>query len=214
MSIAMSDYKNKGYVEKPKIINIRNSNKFFGNSNKGYKLTDKGEYSVAKPEEADKISQILILYFKNPEKKIITDATLGMAGNTINFTKYFKCVNAFELDNVHYDIAKNNIKVAGVKDKVKLIKGNYTELYKTVKQHMIYIDAPWGGRGYHRIKNLKLKLSGQNISTFCNNLKGKSKYVALNLPFNFDFNDLLKNTKFDKLHVYKITEKQYLGVLL
>jgi 16S rRNA G966 N2-methylase RsmD len=215
------DYNNikNGYKNIPTVIEVRNYKKYFNiqneinNKNKKYKLTDKGIYSIAKPVEADKISQILSKYFKNPEKTVITDATLGMGGNTISFVKNFKCVNAFELDEVHYKTAKHNIKVSGFEKKVKIIKGDYTKLFDSVKQKIIYIDAPWGGVNYYKVKNLKLKLGGENIATFCNKLKSKTKYIGLNLPYNYDFNDLLKKTEFEKIKVYKITKKQYLGVL-
>jgi 16S rRNA G966 N2-methylase RsmD len=218
------DYNNRknGYKNIPKVIKVRNYKKYFNiqnetneinNKTNKYKLTDKGIYSISKPVEAEKISKILSKYFKNPEKIVITDATLGMGGNTMSFVKYFKCVNAFELDEVHYETAKHNIKLSDFEKKVKIIKGDYTKLFNSVTQNIIYIDAPWGGVNYYKVKNLKLKLGGENIATFCNKLKSKTKYIALNLPFNYDFNDLLKKTEFEKLKVYKITKKQYLGVL-
>lgn len=205
------DYDNRknGYKNAPKVIKINDNTKkrLFENSKKEYKLTDKGKYSIARPPEADKISKILSKYFKNPEKVVITDATLGMGGNTMSFVKYFKCVNAFELDDTHYKTAKHNIKIGGFEKKVKIVKGDYTKHFDSVKQKIIYIDAPWGGVNYHKVKNLKLKLGGENIAKFCNKLKSKTRYVALNLPFNYDFNDLLKKTEFERLKVYKITKK-------
>ena len=45
---------------------------------------------------------------KHPSTQLITDATAGIGGNVINFSKHFAHVNSIEINNIHYEVIKNN----------------------------------------------------------------------------------------------------------
>ena len=58
---------------------------------------EEGLYSISRPEDANEISEIIINYTGNNNLNIL-DATAGLGGNTISFSKYFKYVKSIELD--------------------------------------------------------------------------------------------------------------------
>ena len=79
-------------------------------------ITEEGVFSVTPPEEAEKITQLIIKEFKyrlNKDIKdcVITDATANIGGNTINFAKHFKKVNSIEISDINFKALKNNINV-------------------------------------------------------------------------------------------------------
>ncbi len=203
------------YKTEPKLINVDSKLKErkFNNKNKNYKLTNKGKYSIAAPAEANKISKILLSLFKSRKNLVITDATLGMAGNAMSFSKYFSKVNAFELNKTHYEVAKHNLETFGANN-VTMINGDYTKLYKSVTQDIIFIDPPWGGPDYIKKEKLRLELSGINVVDLCNRLKSEAKVIALNVPYNFDFAELITKMNFEKLSIYVIKKNKVLLAVL
>ncbi len=42
---------------------------------------------------------------------IITEMTAGVGGNVLNFAKFFKFVNAIEINKIRYDYLKSNVKL-------------------------------------------------------------------------------------------------------
>jgi len=176
-------------------------------------MSNIGTYSVSKPECAKNISNIIIRYFKNKNNLVITDATGGMGGNTISFSQYFKHVNSVELDEMHYEMLENNIRVFGANN-IMLINGDYTREYKNIKQHIIYIDPPWGGPDVYTKNNVMLKLGDYDLDEFCNKIHKCSEIVALSLPANFDINTFYNKIKYTNLHVYKIIPNKQILVIL
>ena len=70
-------------------------------------ITTEGLYSVTYPKHAEMMSKLIISHLnKNPKTLIITDATANVGGNTINFAKHFKTVNAVEYSDINYDVLK------------------------------------------------------------------------------------------------------------
>lgn len=198
----------------PIVINVNNK-KYFPKSNKinKYKITNIGIYSICKPHCANKISKIIKSYFNNPKSNIlITDATGGIGGNTINFAKHFKHVFAIEYDNTHFDILRHNILISEIKN-VTLINDNCENICPKLKQDVIYIDPPWGGPNYKDKKSVKLKICDKYIEDFCNDLQNNAKYIVINVPYNFDFERFLKKSKFDNIDIYNIKKTQYIIIV-
>lgn len=50
---------------------------------------------------------------KKMKHLVITEMTAGVGGNVLNFSKYFKYVNAIEIDTVRYNYLNKNIKIYG-----------------------------------------------------------------------------------------------------
>ena len=132
---------------------------------------------------------------------IATDATANIGADAITLTLFFDRVNMIELNQVTCDVLKNNLEVyhQAVKQYPQLIRKyrpevircqDYTKVYLSLKQHLVYIDAPWGGPGYKNIRSLDLYLSSINVLKIASDLLSKKKalLVVLKVPFNFNFN--------------------------
>lgn len=119
---------------------------------------------------------------------IITDATAGLGGNTLSFAKLFQHVNAIEKECGTYKILEHNLREYGYSN-VTLINDDFMNVYKSLHQHVIFIDPPWGGKNYMKHKNLRLKISDIDIENICGLLR--NNIIVLKLPINYDFQYLL-----------------------
>ena len=184
-------------------------------------MTNVGLYSITKPEEADKITNIIIknLPKNSPNKYTITDGTSGVGGNVISFSKYFKKVNAVELNNVHFDILKHNVniymkarKITDSKYKYNVIyyKNSYFKIYNKIKQDIIFLDPPWGGRDYKKKKKVDIYIDNIKIHKIIPKLVEHASLVVLKLPYNYKFHKIFK--KYEKVKIHKI--KNYVLLLL
>jgi hypothetical protein len=161
------------------------------------KITHEGVYSITDP----KIMGLLIREITgralqwagmgvnvNIRDLTVTDATSNCGGSVLGFANIFGNVNAVEIDEKTYQVLSHNITAYGFKN-VKLINDDYTKIMCDLKQDIIFIDPPWGGRGYDSKVGLKLKLGDLTMREIV--LKGLSvaKLVILKLPFNYDFSE-------------------------
>ena len=88
----------------------------------------------------------------------------------------------------------------------KLYNNDCMNIIKTIKQDVIYIDPPWGGKNYKNKKNVNLFLSGIRISKICNMFKQFAKYICLKVPNNFVFDEFYKDVNFDNYFKYDLTK--------
>ena len=73
-----------------------------------------------------------------------------------------------------------------------------------MKQDVIYIDPPWGGKNYKYKENINLYLSNIPIYTICNNLKGNFKYLVLKVPYNFNLKNFKNNIIYNNIDIHKL----------
>jgi len=165
-------------------------------------VTDVGVYSITKKYETNLIFRTILNVLKRNRLKIsklvITDGTSGNGADVITFAKYFKKVNAVELDDCHCDVIKNNIEVYGLTHKVKFICPNdYVKQAFKLKQDIIFLDPPWTGPGYKSIDKLRLYLGDQDVILLINRLlkKKKCKFLFMKCPMNVDLAGLHKKYK-------------------
>lgn len=164
-------------------------------------ISNVGKYSISKPDDALLINKIIFKYLKKNKKFIITDATANNGGNTIHFAFDSHHVNAIEIDTEQFNILKHNINTYGLKN-VTLYNDDYLNVMKTIRQDVIFIDAPWGGPLYYKIKDLDLFLGKQNIVNVVKDLYDVKafKLCVLKVPRNYNFTRLFNkilNIKFD-----------------
>jgi len=180
-------------------------------------MSNTGIYSITKPLEAKKISNIIIqalqkLIFEDNKisNYIITDATSNVGGNTISFLLSNFKVNAIEIDNTTCSILKNNIQVYNInKSKYKIYCKDYTKIYKKLKQDIVFMDPPWGGPDYKYKSNIDLYLSNISIIDICNSLFDNKlvKLIVLKLPKNYNYTRLFKKIKTKVFIIHKIMNK-------
>ena len=170
-------------------------------------ISNIGKYSISKPDDALIINKIILKYFKKSKKIIVTDATANNGGNTIHFALDFYQVNSIEIDKEQYNILKNNIEIYGLKN-VTLYNDDYLNVMKKLNQDVIFIDAPWGGPLYYKIKDLDLFLGNKNIINVVKELYDNMafKLCLLKVPKNYNFQRLFNkfhNIKFDIYSLHK-----------
>ena len=165
-------------------------------------ITTEGLYSVTYPKHAEMMSKLIISHLnKNPKTLTITDATANVGGNTINFSKHFKTVNAIEYSDINYDALKNNINIYNLKN-VNLKHNDYTKIINNLKQDVVFMDPPWGGPYYIFEKKIKLHLSNIFIEDIIPQIN--ADLIALKVPLNLDLNAIISTSQFDKIFFYKI----------
>ena len=188
----------------PKLRNIEDINLL--------KIDKVGEYSISIPEDAYKTTKII----KNLSGKIglknivITDATASVGGNTISFSQNFEEVNAIEIDSNRFEYLKNNLNLYNIKN-VKLFNSDFLHLIKLVKQDVLFIDPPWGGKDYKSKGEILLNISNISLEKICNDVLEQkiSKIVVLKLPINYNIKFFNKKIRF-VTHHYKLGNKMNL----
>ena len=121
----------------------------------------------------------------------ITDATAGIGGNTISFCKFFKNVYGIEINDTRFNFLKNNLKIYELNN-ANLINDNMLNVIDKLKQDVIFVDPPWGGKDYIKHKSLDLFIDNKEISLIMKNAldKGFCKLAVLKLPFNYNLNNI------------------------
>jgi len=205
-SISSNDKKkNKKLFPKLKNNNI---------DDKALMTDDVGRYSISLPKDAEIITSLIECHISkfniSNNNVIITDATAGIGGNTISFSKKFSKINSIEIDKNRYSYLRNNIDFFCLKN-VNLINCDYTKIMENIIQDVVFIDPPWGGRNYKKKKNLTLHLSDISLEIICQRLKKFTKMVVLKLPLNYDIEGLVKPINAN-IYKYKI-KKMYIIVV-
>lgn len=150
-------------------------------------INDVGKYSITRPYEAKQI----VYYIKESMNKdiinlTITDATSGVGGDTIHFSKYFYSVNAIDILKENTDILLYNCNIFNIGN-VNIINDNYLNIYNNIKQDIIYMDPPWGGVGYKHKKIVDIKLDDIPINEVIDNIVNYYKTsvdIFIKLPLN------------------------------
>lgn len=122
-------------------------------------------FSITDCRSAEKMSKILLNLPGISKESTITDMTSCVGGNVISFSRFFKEVNAIEIDPLRFSFLKHNTEeVVGAKN-VNFINGNAVELLLgntsetneagasggggvSLKQDILFMDPPWGGLDY------------------------------------------------------------------
>lgn len=149
---------------------------------------------------------------------VITDITAGVGGNVLNFAKYFKYVNAIEINKLRYEYLKHNISLYGFEN-VNCYNINSLSLTLTsdlIRQDIVFFDPPWGGSDYKKSENITLLFENlpieEIITTFLNT---DTRIVVSKLPLNYNYNyfySYLKNYNckqqiFNKIVIVVIQKK-------
>ena len=213
----------KKYME-PTIIQNINFDKYFTKDDiekslfnkKKLKITDKGLYSISKHQDAKWISEIIKKFLKNENINTlntnIIDATAGIGGNTISFSKYFNKVYSIEINNIHYEVLNNNIEALSINN-VTTYLDNFFNLMDSIsnKSNIFFLDPPWGGKNYKKFKYFNLKIGKLPIYTVLNMLFDKKyKYVILKSPCNLNLSPIYSNIKYENMCVHSNFKKNML----
>jgi hypothetical protein len=177
------------------------------------RITDVGLYSITKKNEAFFITNLIIKYF-GETKIIITDSTACCGGNTISFLLHpqVEKVNSIEMNELHFEILKNNVELYKNSSKIELINSNYLDVAQNLEQDVIFYDLPWGGKNYIEKEEIALGLYTNNnffisLASIVNQMKDKTKLQVLKIPLNFGFTKFLREIEYTKIKIHKIYNK-------
>lgn len=147
-------------------------------------MTNVGLYSISKPRATTQILDIIkdkldFLGLK-PENLTITDATAGLGGDTLPFSREFKAVNSVEIQKPHHTAVKNNAELFNLRN-INHINADYTKIYDTLEQDIIFIDSPWGGTAYKTDAKTELRMFGTDLlfNDFIKDIKKKNENIIL-----------------------------------
>ena len=177
------------------------------------KITDEGMYSLTKYIDSIAIIRAMknIIGEENIEGLTIMDGTANVGGDTIRFAMNFNKVISVELDKDNYDVLLNNVEVYNLRDKVSLINDDVTKVYNNIQlfPDVLYLDPPWGGKGYKEFDEEKMVIFLSNISLtrFIGNVlisPSKPKYIFIKLPINYNVNSLRDMPYVCDMQVYSI----------
>lgn len=177
------------------------------------RIDEVGMYSISTPKKADIISRIILdcLQRKIPADQIvITDAMAGVGGNVISFSRHFGHVNATELDTKRFQFLVNNIGVFECRN-VSTLNIDYMNIFTHIKQDVIFLDPPWGGKQYKEQEEIDILIGNVQLHDFCKKIVQNylCKLIVLKLPTNFNLDKL---SGFRKVKVYDL--KKMLVVLI
>lgn len=209
----------------PKVYNVQNGRSYYARyyfpppvkSTSYHKLefTVAGISYMTTRIDAELISGIIINHCQQKHlycgDAVITDATAGLGGNTFSFTRLFKHVHSVERDETQYKLLENNIGAYNIKN-VTLYNDDYLNIYSSLKQDVIFIDPPWGGKNYRTFKKLRLNLSGIEIEKIVEML-AKTNIVVLKLPLNYDMSVLQKLMSENFLVAFHKLKKMFIVVI-
>lgn len=176
-------------------------------------IDDDSIHYISIREHANQITSIINEYLKKINLEIndiiITDATAGVGGNTISFGMNFEHVIAIELSEYRCNCLKNNLSMYDLEN-IKIINGDCINILNEIKNNIIFMDPPWGGRDYKNKKNLRLQLSNQPIEKVCNELFDKQrknlKLIVLKLPTNYDTKNLYNVINSNELYLHNMNK--------
>lgn len=158
---------------------------------KGSKLKADKEamYSITQSKIAQEISNNIKQKFpKITRNSTISDLTACVGGNTINFAKNFKYVNAIEFDEERFRMLQYNADAIGVKN-INFIHGDSTLIVGSLKHDVVFFDPPWGGIDYKQNATMQLQLSGRSIEDIIiEDIMCTTDYIVIKVPVNFDMN--------------------------
>ena len=173
-------------------------------------FTEESLYSVSKIKGSKFLIDVIRQYYRDPKKLILTDATANVGSDSINLSYHLKKINAIEIDEINYKALVNNINVLKIRN-IETFNSDSNEIISNLKQDIIYIDAPWGGRDYKNKKKLDLYIGNINISQFYLNNKDYAKLFIFKVPYNYNL-ELIK--KVSKVDIHKFIKNGKLSYLI
>ena len=141
----------------------------------------------------------------------ITDGTACVGGDTVAFARYFARVNAIEVSESRCKMLLNNVDVCraaqsargggdavpDVRGSVYIYHGDCLPIVPRLRQDIVYLDVPWGGKQYKAQASLKLFLSSRPLHDVAVRLCECASFVALKLPVNANVDTIERDPKLE-----------------
>jgi 16S rRNA G966 N2-methylase RsmD len=165
---------------------------YFPEHNDEILIDEVGKYSISKPDKAKLITNLIYQNIHSHDI-IVTEGMSSVGGDTLALSRTFKKVNAIELDKTRYEYLQHNMKLFNRKN-IEYYNESYLEIFKKLKQDVVYLDPPWGGPEYKNLDKVKIKLGNVKLEDLCKEIIENKlcKLLALKLPYNYDIEEFKK----------------------
>lgn len=181
-----------------------------------FEMNKEARYSLTKPFEASQIAVFVLDSLPNIEdRKEIIDASCGVGGDSITFSRYFEIVHSVEINPETYELLLRNIQKFGAKnimtynvDFLLFIEENI-EMIKRIKA--IYIDCPWAGPAYKFKKTVKLYMSEIPIDEVIDRIFkiNKEIIIFMKVPFNVEMTNYEHYVVDFKVIINRMNQKKF-----
>jgi 16S rRNA G966 N2-methylase RsmD len=175
-------------------------------------------YSVASdPHQTIQEIKIFKSLFKSKFPKEIIDATAHVGVDSITLAYSFPKANitSIEIDKKTYEALQYNIKNLKYSNQITALNMSADVYLRNFnkKVDLIYMDPPWGGRGYKPASDLPLyDKSGTPtipLSEVINLALTKTNLLVLKAPYNFKVDEFKENItgEIENIHqIYKLND--------
>ena len=166
------------------------------------KYDNEGLWSISLPEEADKISKLIIKIIGSNKK--LLDGTAGLGGNTISFSKYFKNVVATEINSDRFELLKINIHTYNLLN-IIILNINCIDILDD-EYDGYFFDPPWGGPNYKYNNKIRFNLADYSLEELIHKIRTfNNKPIFFKLPNNYDLGEFsIFNYQINKIKNYQI----------
>jgi len=150
------------------------------------KIDPIGLYSISTPKNAEIITGYIKKYYKN-SNVVVTDAMAGVGGNTLSFASALYHVNAIELDESRSFFLISNLSLYK-QNNVLCINADYFTIMHRLKQDIIFLDPPWGGKSYKDSESMTIQIGERTLESICDEIYENKlcSMLLLKLPLNYD----------------------------
>ncbi|OQS07084.1 hypothetical protein THRCLA_00909 [Thraustotheca clavata] len=149
-------------------------------------LDEVAQYSVTDMKTAARISHFIMTLPGLTPNSVITDATACVGGNTASFCTFFRYVQAVEIDATRFRMLVHNMHSVLSFVNLQCYCANYVQVAQQFLQDVVFIDPPWGGPEYRSRSTVDLNLGDASLAEVCELLVGRTQYVVIKVPQNFD----------------------------
>lgn len=177
------------------------------------RLTPEGFYSITRRRDGQRLIGYMRQMIPDLEKKVITDATACVGGDSLLFSLWFKRVESIEWKHDNLVALRNNVEAFGATN-VNIHQGDSTRIFNW-RTNVLYIDPPWGGPDYLAKHNIDLWMGSSRVDDWVEEVLKRDErpeYIVLKLPRNYNFTRMRFQPNVEETHFYHI--RNFVIVLL
>ena len=134
----------------------------------------------------------------------VTDATACIGGNTLEFARAFAHVHAVEIDPVRASMLRHNLAWLRLDKGVTVHEADFCDMQSTLRQDVVFLDPPWGGKRYKQQERVRLYLSDRDVGDLCGAILLHTAHVVVKVPCNFDVRHFAQTVQ-QRVRVLKLT---------
>ncbi len=131
-----------------------------------FRLTDVSLFSIAPPDHAAATATILKKFYTRQQlkSKIYVDGTSNVGGNVLPISPLVKKLIAVEIDELTSTLLQHNLNIHDSGENAvknyEVLQQDFTGFdFKKHKPDILFVDPPWGGTSYKKLKDKEMYLS-------------------------------------------------------